>query len=74
MEQQLKKYKKLLDSNDLLTNKYRFILEKEYEILLRKYLNVNNPVSSSGTITNNTTVLHNRSRRGAITEFIYKEK
>ena len=74
MEQQLKKYKKLLDSNDLLTNKYRFILEKEYEILLRKYLNVNNSVPSSGTITNNTTVLHNRSRRGAVTEFSYKEK
>ena len=74
MEQQLKKYKKLLDSNDLLTNKYRFVLEKEYETLLRKYLNVNNPVSSSGTIINNTTVLHNRSRRGAVTEFSYKEK
>ena len=61
MEQQLKKYKKLLDSNDLLTNKYRFVLEKEYETLLRKYLNVDNPVP------NNTTVLHNRSRRGAVT-------
>ena len=68
MEQQLKKYKKLLDSNDLLTNKYRFILEKEYEILLRKYLNVNN------SVPNNTIVLHNRSRRGAVTEFSYKEK
>ena len=68
MEQQLKKYKKLLDSNDLLTNKYRFILEKEYEILLRKYLNVNN------SVPNNTTVLHNRSRRGAATEFSYIEK
>ena len=74
MEQQLKRYKKLLDSNDLLTNKYRFVLEKEYETLLRKYLNVNNPAHSSGTITNNTTVLHNRSRRGAVTEFSYKEK
>jgi len=41
MEQQLKRYKKLLDSNDLLTNKYRFVLEKEYETLLRKYLNNN---------------------------------
>ena len=60
MEQQLKRYKKLLDSNDLLTNKYRFILEKEYEILLRKYLNNN-------SVPNNTTVLHNRSRRGAVT-------
>ena len=39
MEQQLKRYKKLLDSNDLLTNKYRFIFEKEYEALLRRYLN-----------------------------------
>ena len=67
MEQQLKRYKKLLDSNDLLTNKYRFVLEKEYETLLRKYLNVNNPAHSSVTITNNTTVLHNRSRRGAVT-------
>ena len=66
MEQQLKKYKKLLDSNDLLTNKYRFILEKEYEILLRKYLNNN-------SVPNNTTVLHNRARRGAVTEFRYKE-
>ena len=67
MEQQLKRYKKLLDSNDLLTNKYRFILEKEYEILLRKYLNNN-------SVPNNTIVLHNRSRRGAVTEFSYKEK
>ena len=67
MEQQLKKYKKLLDSNDLLTNKYRFILEKEYEILLRKYLNNN-------SVPNNTNVLHNRSRRGAVAEFSYKEK
>ena len=74
MEQQLKRYKKLLDSNDYLTNKYRFIFEKEYEILLRKYLNVNNPAHSSSAITNNTTVLHNRSRRGAVTEFSYKEK
>ena len=66
MEQQLKRYKKLLDSNDLLTNKYRFILEKEYEILLRKYLNNN-------SVPNNTTVLHNRARRGIVTKFHYKE-
>ena len=67
MEQQLKKYKKLLDSNDLLTNKYRFILEKEYEILLRKYLNNN-------SVPNNTTVLHNRARLGTSQMFSYKEK
>ena len=66
MEQQLKKYKKLLDSNDLLTNKYRFILEKEYETLLRKYLNNN-------SVPNNTTVLHNSARRGIVTKFHYKE-
>ena len=57
MEQQLKKYKKLLDSNDLLTNKYRFLFEKEYETLLRKYLN-----------TSVSTNLYN-SRRGFIQEF-----
>jgi len=72
MEQQLKRYKKLLDSNDLLTNKYRGILEKEYEILLRRYLNINNQVSSSGTIVNNTTVLHNRARPGTAQVFSSK--
>ena len=65
MEQQLKRYKKLLDSNDLLTNKYRFILEKEYEILLRKYLNNN-------SVPNNTTVLHNRARPGTAQVFSSK--
>ena len=39
LQQLLKRYKKLLDSNDLLTNKFRVILEKEYKTLLRKYLN-----------------------------------
>ena len=39
LQQLLKRYKKLLDSNDLLTNKFRVIFEKEYETLLRKYLN-----------------------------------
>ena len=72
MEQQLKRYKKLLDSNDLLTNKYRGILEKEYEILLRRYLNINNQVSSSGTIVNNTAVLHNRTRPGTAQVFSSK--
>jgi len=39
MEDQLKKFKKLIDADDLLTNKYRLIIEKEYEELLFKYLN-----------------------------------
>ena len=39
LQQLLKRYKKLLDSNDLLTNKFGVIFEKEYENLLRKYLN-----------------------------------
>tara|TARA_A100001037_G_C15131825_1_gene629074 strand:+ start:1721 stop:2068 length:348 start_codon:yes stop_codon:yes gene_type:complete len=34
----LKRYKELIDSNDLLTNELRDTFEKEYEILLRKYL------------------------------------
>ena len=72
MELQLKRYKKLLDSNDYLTNKYRGIFEKEYEILLRRYLNINNQVSSSGTIVNNTTVLHNRTRPGTAQVFSSK--
>ena len=33
MEDQLKKFKKLIDADDLLTNKYRLIIEKEYERL-----------------------------------------
>ena len=45
LDQLLKRYKKLLDSNDLLTNKFRVIFEKEYENLLRKYLN--NPESTN---------------------------
>lgn len=44
-QQLIKRYKKLLDSNDLLTNKFRVIFEKEYETLLRKYLN--NPESTN---------------------------
>ena len=57
LQQQLKRYKKLLDSNDLLTKKYRFIFEKEYETLLRKYLNNSEPTN-----------LYN-SRRGFVPEF-----
>ena len=45
LHQLLKRYRKLLDSNDLLTNKFRVIFEKEYENLLRKYLN--NPESTN---------------------------
>ena len=45
LQQLLKRYRKLLDSNDLLTNKFRVIFEKEYETLLRKYLN--NPESTN---------------------------
>ena len=45
LQELLKRYKKLLDSNDLLTNKFRIIFEKEYETLLRKYLN--NPESTN---------------------------
>ena len=45
LDQLLKRYRKLLDSNDLLTNKFRVIFEKEYETLLRKYLN--NPESTN---------------------------
>ena len=59
----LKRYKKLLDSNDLLTNEFRVIFEKEYETLLRKYLN--NSVSNNTSIlsTNTESTYHARCRR-----------
>ena len=55
----LKRYKKLIDSNDLLTDSLRDMFEKEYEILLRKYLN--NSVSMNRST--NTESTHRRLKR-----------
>ena len=63
IEQKLKRYKKLLDSNEYVTSRYRMIFENEYETLLRIYLD--KPVKKLESIkqTNTESTYQTRCRR-----------